>query len=992
MNFSLELSKFFLSLSNFKNPIHTLTETIHQDGIYYPFENHSQSNKPRLLSRKYYIIWDHLYVSEYYSNIPDVNVVNSAGTHNNWENTVNELENTMNELANTIDELSNTWDDTLVTYTTITTEKKVVDNWENTVNELENTMNELANTIDELSNTWDDTLVTYTTITTEKVVVNWENTVNELENTMNELVNTIDELSNTWDNDTFVTYTTITTEKVVDSWENTANELENTMNELANTIDELSNTCDNKTLVNYTSTDFVVDIDATTDNDSVDDTTNNDSVNMTENGVDAAQKDFIVDTGDTESVSEGNFKTTVDWHPVELEIMEYFQKAGISPSPIVVGQGITANKFEYNAEDENETAPLRIEHALGYNLEIPSCIPTLSSTNDNFQTWETQDLAEISKFLEHGSQLTPLTSGQQYKLENLEHLRQLYFQISKINNNVKLDIAIKKQQIDQIQHEIDNLTKDEPMLPVKDDINKLIYKVSTRGPNYLNYTQYNNLQMFSSILSLRQPFTKQPIIRDQFILQFNGELYNEECLQGNDTQFIIDTLHKNLGPDRRNTILTTLKQLSGEFAIILIDLIEDKIYFGRDSIGKRSLCYDLTDSELLISSVSTIDFIECKNEFYEYGISSHELIVHKIHNLPSASNAVEQDETSLLDQLYTNLKQSTDIRYSSIHPLTHELNESKLAVLFSGGLDCTIIAGLICELTTKTTTTTIDLLTVGFDNPRTGQSSDQTPDRLLALKSWFHLQKRFPHIIIQLVEINVDYKSWLLHKSKVMDLIYPCNTEMDLSIAIAFYFASSKIPEITQMTRLTNLNIDWIEFIDNKSEYSSTISNYLSQAKVLFSGLGADELFAGYSRHESIFNSVTPDTSNITIDECYQQLTSELIKDIDILHTRNLGRDDRAISYWGKELRYPYLDEDFINWVIQCIPPQCKFRYEFKPNKKGKLRIDPVRKYLLRKLAVKMGLDWVSTELKRAIQFGAKSAKLELGQNKMKGTDRVNGD
>ena len=49
-----------------------------------------------------------------------------------------------------------------------------------------------------------------------------------------------------------------------------------------------------------------------------------------------------------------------------------------------------------------------------------------------------------------------------------------------------------------------------------------------------------------------------------------------------------------MNDNRNNAILSTLKSLNGEFAIILIDLLENKIYFGRDSIGKRSLCYKLS--------------------------------------------------------------------------------------------------------------------------------------------------------------------------------------------------------------------------------------------------------------------------------------------------------------------------------------------------------------------------------------------------------------
>ncbi|KAG7662875.1 uncharacterized protein J8A68_003646 [[Candida] subhashii] len=638
------------------------------------------------------------------------------------------------------------------------------------------------------------------------------------------------------------------------------------------------------------------------------------------------------------------------------------------------------------------------------SVEIPTCIPSTSFTthNDIFQTWETQDPEIINQFLVEGSKLKPLTKQQLFKLNNLDYLRELNAKLSKIKNNVKLPAEVKKFELDSIQSEIDTLTKedddDDDEVVISDDINDLIYKVSNRGPDYLNYTQFKydqiEYQSFSSILSLRQPFTKQPILRDQFILQFNGELYNQECLETNDTQFIIDTLHSQLerSEDRKLAILSTLRKLQGEFAVILIDVIDEKVYFGRDSIGKRSLCYKMTSNEIVISSVGTDGFIDCKNEIYEYDVQNHGINIYHLHNppIPCPSNPDNIDEERLLTQLYDKLKQSTQIRQESIHPISHHANESTLAVLFSGGLDCTIIAGLICQhLSNTSRTSTIDLLTVGFENPRTGLSSHQSPDRKLATKSWFHLSKQFPGLQIQLVEINVDYQSWLGHKSRVLELMYPQNTEMDLSIAIAFYFASSKLPELTTMKKLINYDIDWETFESNPEKYVETKGGYFSDSKVLFSGLGADELFAGYSRHESIFTTLLPDTESGIVDEKYEELTRELMNDIQIIHVRNLGRDDRVMSCWGKELRYPYLDESFISWVVENVPGRMKFRYGFEMSKKGVVRLKPVRKYALRELAKRMGLGFVAEELKRAIQFGAKSAKMEIGQSKVKGTDSL---
>ncbi|KAI5965227.1 uncharacterized protein KGF55_001447 [Candida pseudojiufengensis] len=620
-----------------------------------------------------------------------------------------------------------------------------------------------------------------------------------------------------------------------------------------------------------------------------------------------------------------------------------------------------------------------------------SCIPNLSAVNEkNFphQKWETNDKSIINHFTNQGSKVKSLSKQQIYKLNNLDNLRLLNSQLSKIKNNVKISANEKTNKITEVQSKINEITKEDQDEIKKNDFDELIYKTSNRGPNYLNYTKFKHdgsyFQLFSAILSLRQPFTKQPIFKDEFVLQFNGELYNSECMDSNDTQFIIECLHSNLKDtsDRKSAILKTLNSLNGEWAIILIDLVNDKIYFARDAIGCRSLCYDITDDGLYISSNSTLGFFECSNSAYEYDLKSGEMNVVQLLNLPEPTFEQVDNEQVIMNELRQRLSHSTKIRYESIHPLTCSENESKLAVLFSGGLDCTIIARLLCEsISEGNKDSSIDLLSVGFENPRTKELPTSSPDRKLAIKSWFHLCKLFPHLKINLVEIDVDYSSWLIHKSRVRELMFPCNTEMDLSIAIAFYFASSILPDLTVQKKLNEYNVDWEIFEQNQRKYIDITTKYVSSAKVLFSGLGADELFAGYSRHEGIFN--------ILGDSNYEELAQSLNYDIQIIHVRNLGRDDRVINCWGKELRYPYLDEDFIKWVISAIPPQLKLKYIKVNDKKGIEKLQFTRKYILRELAKDLGMDWISNELKRAIQFGAKSAKLEIGQNKSKGTDSL---
>lgn len=630
--------------------------------------------------------------------------------------------------------------------------------------------------------------------------------------------------------------------------------------------------------------------------------------------------------------------------------------------------------------------------------------------------WETDNSDIINRlFIKRDFENVRLTDSDKQKLANIEEIRIINEKLVKLKNNVKCDPKIEELRIN-FQNRLDELSnvQDEDVNQIELPLfESLMYKIASRGPDYINYSCLElaglNCQLFSSILSLRQPFTKQPNITDEIIIQFNGELYNNECLDSNDTEFIVSLLDSNVrsGEKRTDAILKTICQLDGEFAFVLIDLLEEQVYFGRDSIGKRSLVYSLDDG-LIVSSLppsyqqTSYKFLECKNEISIFSLLNNEVQhksygdlweKYKLRNLMKFNpvnmipNVSDEDIQVKVKELYRALNRACLIRQETIHPV--HLSDSLLGILFSGGLDCTIITSLICR-NMRQKGGAIDLITVGFDNPRTNQVAANSPDRKLSKKSWFHLSKLYNSntFRIRLVEVNVPYEDWLANKERVKELMYPNLTEMDLSIAIAFYFASKYEGRLSV---LKSTDVEFETFQQNEKHFIEAIDNYKSDTRVLFSGLGADELFAGYSRHESLFGGINKDTPVQEISKIYDELSESLIHDINVIHSRNLGRDDRVISSWGKELRYPFLDNLFIQYVINEIEPNLKLSFTFElatsKKNKGNYLMRPIRKYILRELAVYLELYWVKDELKRAIQFGAKSAKLEIGQNKVKGTD-----
>lgn len=656
------------------------------------------------------------------------------------------------------------------------------------------------------------------------------------------------------------------------------------------------------------------------------------------------------------------------------------------------------------------------------------CCRLISSAEviNGIKRWECDDKESISAhFIEKDlNNDLSLSKADCNKLKNLEELARLNKELAKLNNTVKAknETFFKRETIQARIHQIigesddayDSSTMGSGAFNV---FERLMTRVACRGPDYVQFMKIEkcniNLSLFSSVLSLRQPFEAQPVERENLILQFNGELYNPDCLKKNDTDYIVELLEKNIlaGSQRREGILQTIVSLKGEFALVITDLKENKIYFGRDFIGRRSLMlsHDKPSRHLIISSLSS----ECDYPFSE--ISSSEIGIFDMGtfdisytsyydlwdtfksncaiNFKPLNMLHDRELNALVERLYSCLYQSCSSRLLTVHPLHAPVEGSKIGVLFSGGLDCTVVAALLCEQM-KQSEAKIDLITVGFQNPRTGLQPRESPDRKLSKKSWFHLAKKYNSDIfeVRLLEIDVSYREWLLHRKRVQKLMFPCNTEMDLSIAIAFYFAS-RASDGTQVTLATKAS-SWPEFEANEEKFSITKPNSSCSAEVLFSGLGADELFAGYSRHEAIFhNLVMPSDPKYeeNLRSHYDELGQSLMHDIKVIDSRNLGRDDRVVSSWGKELRYPYLDEDVINFATNEVQQNLKMKidWETKETKKNGrvLKMKLTRKYILRELALFLGLEWVQFESKRAIQFGAKSAKMELGQNRTKGTD-----
>ncbi|KIK04283.1 hypothetical protein K443DRAFT_93427 [Laccaria amethystina LaAM-08-1] len=334
-----------------------------------------------------------------------------------------------------------------------------------------------------------------------------------------------------------------------------------------------------------------------------------------------------------------------------------------------------------------------------------------------------------------------------------------------------------------------------------------------------------------------------------------------------------------------------------------------------------------------------------------------ELAVIESASIPSYLSQVVDD---LIDQL----NRSVLLRIRNIPRISGPSRSASVAILFSGGIDSTVLAFFAHKHIPLDEP--IDLLNVAFENPRklgitTQESLSNSPrrakkekisqlngsneptgtylvpDRVTGLLEVEELRRIYPGRVWNFVEINVPYQESQSARETIESLMIPGRTVMDLSLALALYFASRGQGQI-------------------RTSLGSEPEMYTSVARVVISGLGSDELMGGYGRHRSAFYTGG-----------WEAVIKELQLEIDRIPTRNLGRDDRIVSSHGKETRHPFLSLDVVRFLAS-LP------IHLKMDPRADLGVGD--KMILRLLAQRVGLVEASSRKKRAMQFGSHSARM----------------
>lgn len=414
---------------------------------------------------------------------------------------------------------------------------------------------------------------------------------------------------------------------------------------------------------------------------------------------------------------------------------------------------------------------------------------------------------------------------------------------------------------------------------------KAISLLKHRGSSFNTITESNKI--LCHILHPVVNHVIQPLKSISSVFMANCEIYNWKELKekyllnaSNDAECLFQLLEKKSIP--------ALDELDGVYALSYEK--DNHVILARDIVGEKPLCYIFNENVFAFAS-------EAK-ALMQYGIPIHlkpaELLYYntkkhaiKITKKPffTLPKETKESKNEILKKLETFFVQSINKRIDGL---------DNIGILFSGGIDSTFIA-FLCKKLGKNVT----CYTAGFQDGNIREAPDLFHARCVAGQLGFPLrsvtlnlketEKLIPHII-QVIESTDVVK---------------------VSVALPFYCAA----ELAKHDR----------------------------QKVLLSGLGSEELFAGYQRHAIALK---------------RNINKECLNGLTMLWDRDLYRDDLITMSQTLELRLPFLDYNLMIYALS-IPA------EYKINEKQS-------KIILRELAMQLGIpEDIAMRKKIAAQYGS---------------------
>ena len=267
---------------------------------------------------------------------------------------------------------------------------------------------------------------------------------------------------------------------------------------------------------------------------------------------------------------------------------------------------------------------------------------------------------------------------------------------------------------------------------------KSLEMLNNRGPDYQNSIKVED-KLFGhtrlAIIDLDEE-ANQPMVFDDIVLVFNGEIYNYkqlikdeelECKTKSDSEVLIRLYQKYE--------FDFLNKLNGMFAFCLFDIKKNRYFCARDRYGKKPFFYYFKDNKFIFSSSikSVVNLLDKKpklnkvalSKYMQYFVSfGEDTFFQNVFKLEAATYMVYEpnkgnelkkkrfykintykavkDESKALEDIEELLFNAVESRLTS---------DVEVASLLSGGIDSSLVSALYTRISGKK----INTFSVGYN-------------------------------------------------------------------------------------------------------------------------------------------------------------------------------------------------------------------------------------------------------------------------------------
>ena len=432
----------------------------------------------------------------------------------------------------------------------------------------------------------------------------------------------------------------------------------------------------------------------------------------------------------------------------------------------------------------------------------------------------------------------------------------------------------------------------------------------------------------------------QPMLDDvlNLTLVFNGTIYNYKKLRlqlakkgytffsHSDTEVILKAYHY-WGED-------CVKHLDGMFAFCVYDITKQNLFIARDRMGIKPLYYNLSSKSFTFASNTqalltqnideSVNPIALQQQLSLHGVvPAPNTIVKGIRKVKPATTISIDSKGGWRENTYWRPlaeRSNSEISDEDYIERTHELltlavakrisaTDVPIGVLLSGGLDSSLIVALLNEAGHKN----IRTFSIGFEDIEDEAGSE------------------FEYSDQVVEKFNTNHNKYITKNEEVLPRLIEAVSNMAEPMvgqdAVAFYLLSEKVSR---------------------------------HVKVVLSGQGADEVFAGYfwyprmaqeqgnevnrfakhyvdRTHEEFLQTVMPtyhgpNYTNKWLTKEFNKSGADTFMD-KVLRTDitrlivddPVKRVDNMTMAWGLEARVPFMDTDLVEWALK-MPASLKMK------------------------------------------------------------------